>query len=192
MRAGLSDNAPLTEQPQVGSYFQELTKAMEMLARHPRAIFMGQSVAYPGTAMRNTLLNVPAEKLLELPVAEDMQMGMAIGMSLSGELPICIYPRINFMFLCLNQLVLHLDKLPLYGNGYKPKVIIRTAVATAKPLDPGPQHLGDYSEQFSEMLDTVLVQRLLTPDRIVPEYRAAMEREGSTLLVEYAELYDAV
>ena len=43
---------------------------MEMLAEQPNAIFMGQAVAVAGTAMRNTLLKVPDEKLLELPVFE--------------------------------------------------------------------------------------------------------------------------
>ncbi len=102
---------------------------------------MGQAVVDAGTAMSTTLQHIPIEKRLELPVAEEMQLGMAIGMSLSGALPICIYPRFNFLLLAVNQLVNHLDKLPLYST-YRPKVLIRTAVATGYPLDPGPQHLN--------------------------------------------------
>lgn len=140
--------------------------------------------------MFRTLADVPIEKRLELPVVEDMQMGMAIGMSLSGHLPVCIYPRFNFLLLALNQLVLHLDKLPLMGD-YKPKVLVRTAVATSKPLYPGPQHIGNYTTALAHMLDTVAIDRLEHADDIVPAYERALGRDGSTLLIEYHEKYDA-
>jgi pyruvate/2-oxoglutarate/acetoin dehydrogenase E1 component len=168
-------------------YFSNLCAAMRLVSEHPQSLFMGQAVACEGTAMFRTLADVHQEKRLELPVVEDMQMGMAIGMSLNGHLPICIYPRFNFLLLALNQLVLHLDKLPLMG-GYKPKVLIRTAVATSKPLYPGPQHIGNYS--LAHMLDTVVVDRLECADDIVPAYEKALGRERSTLLIEYHEKYD--
>lgn len=161
---------------------------MAMLSEHPRSVFMGQAVECDGTAMRKTLRDVRPDKLVELPVAEDMQLGMAIGASLMGDLPISIFPRWNFLLLATNQLVLHLDKLPLY-SAYRPKVIIRTAVATPSPLDPGPQHLGDFGPAFRSMLKTVRVVDLDDASKVVPEYRAAVEWNGSTILVERTELY---
>ena len=56
-------------------YLEEVQKGMDFLAEDPRTIFMGQAVEYKGTAMTNTLVNVPREKLLEMPVDEEMQMG---------------------------------------------------------------------------------------------------------------------
>jgi pyruvate/2-oxoglutarate/acetoin dehydrogenase E1 component len=172
----------------LSAYFTELSRAMEMIGSHPRAVFMGQAVACAGTAMSRTLAGVPKNKLIELPVAEDMQMGMAIGAAMNGDMPVCIYPRFNFLLLAMSQLVLHLDKLPLYSR-YRPRVIIRTAIATPDPLDPGPQHLGDYTEAFELMLTTVVVRRLDDAARIVPEYMDATQRLESTLLVERTELY---
>lgn len=185
MRAEPDVNAPTIQAP---GYFEELCQAMGMLGVVPNSIFMGQAVAYPGTAMQKTFRDVPENKLLELPVAEDMQLGMAIGMSLNGYLPICCYPRWNFLLLATSQLVLHLDKISLY-SGYRPKVIIRTAVGSDSPLNPGHQHLGDFSEAYREMLQTVEVVVLDRAEEIVPKYHAAFEREGSTLLVEYSAKY---
>lgn len=54
---------------------------MEWLASHGDTVFLGQAVEVPGTAMFNTLTQVPVAQKLELPVAEEMQMGMAIGFS---------------------------------------------------------------------------------------------------------------
>lgn len=173
------------------TYFTELCRAMELVGAHPRAVFMGQAVACAGTAMSKTLAGVSPDKLVELPVAEDMQMGMAIGAALRGDLPIAIYPRWNFLLLATNQLVLHLDKLPLYSNGgFVPRVIVRTAVATPHPLDPGPQHLGDFSDAFRAMLRTVQVVDLYHASQIVPEYLEAADRRGSTIIVERTEMYE--
>lgn len=172
------------------SYFDALCNAMEMLADNPKTIFMGQAVKYPGTAMYRTLAKVPDTQKLELPVAEDMQLGMAIGMSLNGYIPICIYPRWNFLLLAMNQLVLHLDKLPIYSR-YKPKVIIRTAVATREPMDPGPQHLGDFTHAFKDILKTVCVSRFRLQENsaIIPAYQRALQDDNSWLMVEYLENY---
>ena len=58
-----------------------LKKSMEYLRKKKDTIFIGQAVEVPGTAMSNTLKNINKKKLLELPVAEEMQMGMTLGIS---------------------------------------------------------------------------------------------------------------
>lgn len=170
------------------SYFEELCGAMALVAQNPRAIFMGQGVGNPGTTMSDTFRDVPAAQKLEMPVAEDMQMGMAIGMALEGKLPVCVFPRWNFLICAANQLVNHLDRLPLY-SGYRPKVIIRTAVPSKFPFNPGPQHDDDMTGAFSAMLRTVRVVKLHTAGAIVPAYAEALEAQGSTLLVEFTDSY---
>ena len=51
----------------------------------------------------------------------------------------------------MNQLVNHLDKLPLWG--WHPKVIIRTMVGQTTPLDAGPQHTQNHSDAFGNVGD---------------------------------------
>ena len=94
-------------------YFDELKRAMGFLAQDPRTLFLGQAVEVAGTAMSNTLREVPQAKLLELPVDEEMQMGITNGLAVSGYTPISIYPRWNFLLLAANQIVNHLDKFHL-------------------------------------------------------------------------------
>lgn len=174
-------------------YFDELSRAMEMLAKDKRTYFIGQAVAYPGTAMTGTVKNVLKEKLLELPVAEDMQMGMSIGLALEGHIPVSFYPRWNFLLLAVNQLVNHLDKLPIMSNGgLKPKVIIRTGIGSIRPMHPQYQHIGDYTEAFKLMCPNVDIIRLEEPEDIFPAYKKALERKDgkSTILVEYGDYYN--
>ena len=58
-------------------------------------------------------------KKLELPVTEEMQMGMTIGLLMNGYIPVSIFPRWNFMLLAINQLVNHLDKLHIMNGKNK-------------------------------------------------------------------------
>jgi pyruvate/2-oxoglutarate/acetoin dehydrogenase E1 component len=164
-----------------------------MLGRAPKTIFLGQAVACPGTAMTNTLSNVPREKLLELPVAEELQMGMSTGMALTGLIPVSIFPRWNFLLLAVNQVVNHLDKLSaISAGGYQPKVIIRTSIGSERPLHPQHQHVGDFTDAFRLMCRSIEVIRLDEPEAIFPAYQKALEREDgrSTLLVEYGDYYN--
>ena len=110
-------------------YFDELKISMLWLAEQKNTIFMGQAVGSPGTAMYTTLDGVPSEKRLELPVAEELQSGMSLGMALEGLVPISIFPRMDFMMCCMNSLVNHIDKIGIMSQGeYKPKTTLLKSV----------------------------------------------------------------
>jgi len=171
-------------------YRDELIKAMAMLAQDERVIFIGQCASYPGNAIYGTLERVPISKRLELPVAEEMQMGMSIGLSLEGYIPVSIFPRMDFLILATNQLVNHLDKIEKMSCGqWKPKVIIRTMVGSVKPLYPGTQHCQDHTAALRCLVTNIDVVKLTESKDIVPAYRAALKSERSTILIEMGDLY---
>ncbi|MDC0229370.1 hypothetical protein OAK48_00195 [Deltaproteobacteria bacterium] len=174
-------------------YFDELKRSMDFLAEDSRTLFIGQAVEVAGTAMSNTLVNIPIGKRLELPVAEEMQMGMALGMGLQGLIPISIYPRWNFLLLAINQLVNHIDKIDfMSGGGYTPKLIIRTGIGSERPLHPQNQHVGDFTKAIQQMCTTVEIIRLEEPKDIFPSYEKALLRNDrrNTILVEYGDYYN--
>lgn len=164
---------------------------MDYLATHPDTLFIGQAVEYAGTAISNTLKDVPNNKKLELPVCEDMQAGITNGLALAGKIPISIYPRWNFFLLATSQVVSHLDKIPMISN-FETKVIIRTSIGSERPLHPQHQHVGDFTEAFKLMLKNVEVIRLDEPEDIFPAYEKALNRKDkkSTILVEWGDYYN--
>lgn len=172
-------------------YFDELKRSMEYLAEDERTIFLGQAVALPGTGMSNTLKDISKDKLIELPVAEEMQLGMSLGFALNGKIPISVYPRWNFLLCAVNQLVNHIDKVSTMSK-YKANVIIRTSIGSQRPLHPQCQHVGDFTEAFRLMCKTVEVIRLDEPDQIFPAYEKALLRDDnrSTILVEWGDYYN--
>ena len=174
-------------------YFEELKKSMNYLAKNERTIFLGQAVKVPGTSMSNTFKEINLNKLIELPVAEEMQMGITIGLALNGNIPISIYPRWNFLILALNQLVNHLDKINIMSNeGFKVKTIIRTGIGSRRPLHPQHQHIGDFTEAVKKMCSTIDVIKLNNSEDIFPSYKKALNRKDgkSTLLVEFGDYYN--
>jgi pyruvate/2-oxoglutarate/acetoin dehydrogenase E1 component len=173
-------------------YFDELKRSMDFLAQDPRTVFMGQAVAVAGTAMTNTLKDVPRERLLELPVAEEMQMGMTTGMALAGMVPVSIFPRWNFLLCGMSQLINHLDKIDVMSTGgYKAKAIVRTGIGSQRPLHPQHQHIGDYTEALRSMCTTIEIIRLEEPADVFPAYERALLRDDgrSTIIVEYGDYY---
>ena len=92
-----------------------VNEAMLMLAQDERSIFIGQSVRYDGAAIYHSLDGVPMERRMEFPVCENLQLGYCTGLSIAGRLPICLFPRFDFMLLAMDSLVNHLDKLPMLG-----------------------------------------------------------------------------
>jgi pyruvate/2-oxoglutarate/acetoin dehydrogenase E1 component len=174
-------------------YKNELIKSMKFLAEKPNTIFLGQSIQFSGNSIYNTLIDVPNKKKIELPVFEDTQMGMSIGLAMNGFVPITCYPRFDFLILAMNQMVNHLDKIRLMSrNEIKPKVIIRTSVGSKKPLNGGPQHTQNYTKMFMEILGEIKVIYLDSSKKIFPAFKNAYNDRKlfSFLIIENGDFYN--
>ena len=163
---------------------QLLNLAMLNLAKQPGAVFLGQSVAYPGWA-HTSLDGVPMSQRMEMPVAEELQMGLSTGLALQGFLPISIYPRMDFLLRAMDALVNHLDKLEVMSRGeFRPKVIIRTRIGPKEPLHAGPQHTQDHCAAFRLMLTNVRLFYIGEKRDIMQAYTDAVASDKSVIVVE--------
>jgi len=169
-------------------YQENLCKAMTMLGKEEKSIFIGQTIVYGGSPMYGSCEGVLKEKKIEMPVFEDTQMGISIGLALEGFIPISIFPRIDFLICATNQLINHLDKVEEMSKGeWKPGVIIRTQIGNIKPLYPGAQHCQDHYVGLKAMCKHIEVFKIENEDEVIPSYRIALRRakQGkSTLLIE--------
>lgn len=172
-------------------YKDSLTNMMTKLGEMDNTVFLGQQILFPGNPMSGTLVDVPKEKMIELPVMEDSQMGMSLGMAMTGKFVITFYPRWDFLICAANQLVNHVDKIELMSNGqWKPNMIIRVAKGSEIPLNPGPQHRGNYFNEFQSITQTIKFFDCLTVDDIENAYNHAINEGGITLINEYPEKYN--
>lgn len=173
------------------NYKEELQKATDLLAKEGY-IFLGQNMKFGGTSLFHMIKHLPEEQRIELPVCEEMQMGITTGMALEG-LKICsVYPRMDFLILAMNQLINHMDKVRIMSdNQFSLKgVIIRTAIGSNRPLMPGVQHCQDYTEALKLMCKEINVVKLESADQIVPEYQKAVDSDVPTILIEIPDKYN--
>ena len=111
-------------------------------------------------------------------------------MAIQGWIPVSIMPRWNFLLMGTDQIVNHLDKFILMSDGRcTPKVIIRVAVGSERPVDPQDQHKGNFADAFKLMCKTIDIIELIDPEDIVLAYEKALNRTDgkSTILVEFGD-----
>lgn len=172
------------------AYNDELKNAMNWIASQDNTIILGQAVCYAGTGCYESLTEVPENKKMEFPVAENFQIGVSTGLAINGLIPVSVVPRWNFLLCATDQIINHLDKMSLMSNGKcKPKVIIRVAVGSKTPIDPQEQHKGNFSEAFRLMCKTIDIVELHNIEDIMPAYKKAYQRDDgiSSIIVEFPD-----
>ena len=166
-----------------------LTKAMSDLSKLDETIFIGQQIIYAGNPMSTTLDEVPKEKMIEVPVMEETQMGMSLGLAITGKTVISFYPRWDFLISAANQLINHVDKYELMTRK-KVNILIRVGKGADVPLDPGHQHKANYIEQFKIMCPNIQVHDLKTWQDVELSYNYVIKEGGIHIMAEYPELYN--
>lgn len=176
------------------TYKEALTKLWTGYAQSTYTRYVGYNTAC-GSRMYGTLSNIEVSRCIEMPVAENLMVGMGVGMALEGFRPVVCFERHDFLLLGLDAIVNHLDKLPyLSGWQYKLPVIIRAIVGASKPLYVGPQHSKDYTAQLIGMLEYTPV-REFTKSTSYEEMLDAVNMVGKTpsgavVIIEHRDLYD--
>jgi pyruvate/2-oxoglutarate/acetoin dehydrogenase E1 component len=115
--------------------------AQEM-ARDPRVFLFGLDVddhkAIQGST-RELLQQFGCERVFTTPLSEDAMTGVAIGAAMAGLRPIHVHIRMDFLMLCMNQLVNMASKAHyMYGGSVKVPMVVRSMIG--KSWGQGAQH----------------------------------------------------
>lgn len=96
------------------TYRDALREAQEeILRRDPQALLLGEGVDDPGGIFGSTLglaNQFGKERVMDIPIAENGMTGVAIGAAMTGLRPIFIHMRMDFLPMCMDQLVNHAAK----------------------------------------------------------------------------------
>jgi transketolase C-terminal domain/subunit len=174
------------------TYREEITAANLSLAEDPMRRFVGYGLKR-GRAY-GTLAGVAEEQIVDTIIAENLMLGMAIGISLKGYQPLVFFERMDFMANACDAIVNHLDKIATISRGaFMPAVIIRAVVGnTQKPLYTGSPHTQNLTEAFLHMTKVLAICDLHVPRTDIRQtyWRAAQQQKKgiSTLIVEHKDL----
>ena len=64
---------------------------MKLSMEDDKTIFIGQQIVYYGNPMSKTIEGLPKERMIETPVMEEVQMGMSLGLAMSGHNVVSFY-----------------------------------------------------------------------------------------------------
>ena len=164
-------------------YVDAITRQMNWLGEQDGVVFIGQGLL-KGDRIYQTMKDVPISRCLEMPIAENLIMGTAIGLAMDGWKPVVIFQRMDFMLIAADQIINHLTLIKHKSNEqYNPKVIIRACIGSqCERFDVGAQHKHDFREVFKSYIETVDFK---------PEvYERAFFNSESTIIVEEKDLYE--
>lgn len=170
------------------TYLKEVQRGMDLLASHPKSIFVGQAMEFKGHAISRQVNKYPKEKLLEFPVAENMQAGYCLGLAIEGFIPISCYPRCDFAILACDQIVNHIDKWEQLTGQTLP-ILTKILVGAKKPIDAGHQHTANHTEAFKCLCKYIEILELKTTESVFPAYQKFINEKKPLIIIEHTELY---
>ena len=156
---------------------------MTHLSQKENTVFLGENVINSGR-IYGTLNFVDLKKCIEMPVAENLITGTAIGLSLEGFVPICIFQRMDFMLIASDAIINHACLLPkMTGGKVKCGVIFRTI--QAGPINMrfyvGHQHSKDLGFIFEPFMKIIRIPEL--PPKVAYKKAYTLASQGKPVLV---------
>ena len=139
-----ADNRTLT----YGEAVFEATRSE--MARDPSVFVMGQGVD-DARGMFGTTLGLHKEfgpeRSFDVPLAEDAMTGVGIGAALMGMRPIQVHQRMDFVLLCMNQIVNMASKMSyMFSGAHKVPLVIRAIIG--RSWGQGAQHSQAFHSYF--------------------------------------------
>jgi pyruvate/2-oxoglutarate/acetoin dehydrogenase E1 component len=170
------------------NYGEAVKYSMEQLAKDPRTLFIGYNLKF-GSKAYGSLRDIDSSRIIEMPVAENLMAGMAMGLGFEGFRPVVIFERQDFMLNALDSLVNHLDKLDILSNSeFKSGVIIRSLLGSSKPINPGPQHSQDFTKIFRDIFKMKIYDPK-TAQEVVESYGNAIYSNEPGMVIERRDFY---
>lgn len=173
------------------SYVDALREGMaQEMRRDPRVFVFGLDVddhkAIQGST-RGLVQEFGPERVFGTPLSEDAMTGVAIGAAMAGMRPIHVHIRMDFLMLCMNQLINIAAKSSyMYEGQVKVPLVVRSMIG--KSWGQGAQH----SQGLHAMFMHVPGLKVVAPSNAYDAkgcMTAAIRDENPVIFVEHRLLY---
>jgi pyruvate dehydrogenase E1 component beta subunit len=158
----------------------------EVALRDSSVIFMAEGISDPSSVYGTTAdLNkhIAANRIIEMPVAENGLCGVAIGAAMMGKRPVISFHRVEFALLAMEQIVNNAAKAHYISNGrHRVPLVIRMIVG--RGWGQGPEHSQSMEAVFSHFPGLKVVMPTYPHDGkglVI----AAVEDDNPVLMIEH-------
>ena len=158
----------------------------ESFARDDSTFLFAQGVADP-SSMWGTLKGIGnrfgEDRVIEMPIAENGAVGIAVGAALNGQRPIISFHRVEFALLALEQIVNNAAKSHYISNGqHKVPLVIRMVIG--RGWGQGPEHSQSLEPIFSYFPGLKVVMPAFAADA-KGMLIAAIEDDNPVIFIEH-------
>lgn len=172
-------------------YVDALNEAVaQEMARDPSVLLFGLDVDdHKGIQGSTSGLQqrFGSERVFATPLSEDAMTGLAIGAAMAGLRPIHVHIRMDFLMLCMNQLVNMAAKAHyMYGGSVKVPLVVRSMIG--KSWGQGAQH----SQGLQAMFMHVPGLKVVAPSNAYDAKGcliAAIRDDNPVIFIEHRLLY---
>lgn len=176
------------------TYVEALREAQaQLMASDPRVFVMGEGVDDAGGVFGSTLglcEQFGKKRVMDLPIAENGMTGVAIGAAAAGMRPIFVHMRMDFLPMCMDQIVNHAAKWHyMTGGGVHVPLVIRAIIGR------GWGSAAQHSQSLYGMLQAVPGIKIIapaTPYDVKGLLVQAVADGNPVLCVEHRWIYDAL
>lgn len=174
------------------TYAEAIHEATYQEMRREEGVFVfGLGVDDP-KGMYGTTLNLHKtfgqDRNFDTPLSEDAMTGVAIGAALAGMRPIHVHQRMDFMLLCMNQLVNIAAKTSyMFAGACSIPIVIRCIVG--RSWGQGAQHSQALHSYFAH-IPGIKVAAPTTPHDAKGCLIAAVRNNNPVVLMEHRMLYE--
>ncbi|MDP3182530.1 MAG: alpha-ketoacid dehydrogenase subunit beta [Desulfobaccales bacterium] len=176
------------------SYVEALREAQEqLLESDPRVFILGEGVDDPGGIFGSTLGLVEKfgpGRVIDIPIAENGLTGVAVGAAAAGMRPIFVHMRMDFLPMCMDQIVNHAAKWYYMSGGRVPiPLVIRSIIG--RGWGSAAQHSQALHALFMH-IPGLKIAMPSTPYDAKGLLIAAVEDGNPVMFIEHRWIYNSV
>lgn len=174
------------------SYREAIREALlQALETDPSVFLIGEGIDDPGGVFGTTigLKDVYGQdRVMDSPIAENGMTGIAIGAAIAGMRPVFIHMRVDFLPMCMDQIINHAAKWS-YMTGGKVKVPLTIRAIIGRGWGSAAQHSQSLQALFAH-IPGLKVLMPATPYDVKGLLLGSIAGSSPTVFIEHRWLYD--
>ncbi len=178
-----------------GLTFREALKeaTAQMMEKDERVFVMGEGVDDPGGIFGSTQglhKKFGKGRVIDIPIAENGMTGVAIGAAMAGMRPIFVHMRMDFLPMCMDQIINHASKW-YYMTGGRTNVPLVIRSIIGKGWGSAAQHSQSLQALFMHIPGLKVVMPS-TPYDVKGLMVSSIEDGNPVMFIEHRWLYEQI
>ena len=162
---------------------------LDAMGNDPKVVILGESVSDPKGIFGTTLPSAQSypERVIEIPVSENMITGACLGLALEGWKPVLVHSRCEFMMVAMENMINTAAKWSAVHSDRPFTMVIRALIG--RGWGQAPNHSQAFHSMFAHVPGFRVLYPVL-PERVEYWMKEALATNGPTVIFEPRRMYE--